>query len=376
MGDFANAYALLIGTGVNASGRPDPVYNSTTNDANWLSEILTDRKRCAYKPEQVTKLLGPETTREGILGAMERISSEANEDSTVIIFFSGHGGRDKNNKTFLIPYGYQDGQDPATLAIDAKCLKGCLAKFEVKQLVLLINCCHAAGVTETTFTPTLSSQKEQESDSLVLNESQIKYLSNGAGFVIMSSSLANEVSYTGYLKNEGSKNRYSAFTIGIGNALSGRGRQGNGLVYVTDLTSKCRAFVEEKTNNKQHPCFKLCCDDFPIAYYHGDLSTGVAVLGVGDDFAEAEPAEAEAEPPTPKRVRQQPNMTTTNYIGKMNVGGNAYTGDMNNHVTGNLHFGAVNNGPVNNGTVNSGTVINGKVTGGTINGGTNNSRWG
>ncbi|RUS33976.1 hypothetical protein BC938DRAFT_483039 [Jimgerdemannia flammicorona] len=368
MNNFTKGYALLIGTGVNASGEPDPAYDSTINDTNWLHEILTDRKRCAYKPEQVIKLTGPETTRGNILDAMDSMSRDANEDSTVIIFFSGHGGRAKDDKTFLIPFGYQDGQDPAKFAVDAKCLKDCLAKFDVKKLVLLINCCHAAGVvTETTFTPTLSSNEEQEQElglrNMVLNESQINRLNQGTGFVVMSSSLASEVSYTGYLRNVRGKEKYSAFTIGIGNALSGRGQQGDGLVYVTDLTSKCRSFVVEKTKNKQHPYFKLCCDDFPIAYYNGGLSTGASVLG--DDFIEAEPDEAEAAPePAPKRVRQQPNIITTNNIKNMKVGGNAYYAPITTTVTGGaIHFGTVNHGPITN-TISGGSFGNGAFNSG------------
>ncbi|RUS30452.1 hypothetical protein BC938DRAFT_479373 [Jimgerdemannia flammicorona] len=278
---FEQGYALLIGTGVNASGQLHPAYNSTINDANWLGGILKDPARCAYKPEQVVTLTGADATRTNILREMDKISRAANEDSTVVIFFSGHSKRDDKEKSVLIPFGYEDGQDPAEFTIDSKRLCDSLAAMDVKRLVLLLNCCYATDVVIT-----ISSETEDELGlrNIPLSEAQMRKLSKGTGLVVMSSSLVSENSHTGYLEGNEPKNIYSAFTVGVGNALSGIGQRGDGLVHITDLASQCHKFVVDKTNNRQHTYFKLYCDDFPIAYYHGGLYSIAAV--VGDNFTE------------------------------------------------------------------------------------------
>lgn len=293
---FKEGHAVLIGTGTNVAGDLDSTYNCTINDANWLGDILIDPKRCAYPPNQVTTLTGKDATQDGIMKAMDAMAQATNEDSTVIIFFSGHGGQDEKGTTFLCPFGYTEEQNPAKDAIDSKRLCGLLAAFEVQKLVLIINCCHSAGVDVrnafVSANPVLSAKPGTELGmrNLPLTENQIKKLKAGTGFVVMLSSRAEEPSFTGYLKDT-SRRRYSAFTIGVGNALSGVGNHSNGYVYVTDIASQCRKFVEAKTGNKQHPCFKLYCEDFPIAYYHGGLVNLQSVLG--DDFTCEESSDSE-----------------------------------------------------------------------------------
>ncbi|RUS21190.1 hypothetical protein BC937DRAFT_93389 [Endogone sp. FLAS-F59071] len=280
---FKDGHAILIGTGANVVGDLDPIYDCTINDADWLQDILIDPKRCAYPPTQVTTLTGKNATKDGIMAAMEAMARATNDESTVIIFFSGHGGQDDKGMTFLCPFGYTEEQNPAKDAIDSKCLSTLLAAFDVRKLVLIINCCHSAGV-DFRFTPAkpiLSTKPGTELGlrNLPLTETQINRLKAGTGFVVMLSSLADEPSFTGFLKENTSRRRYSAFTIGVGSALSGVGKQSNGYVYVTDIASQCRKFVEAKTGNKQHPCFKIYCEDFPIAYYHGSRVNFQSVLG-------------------------------------------------------------------------------------------------
>ncbi|MEH2120662.1 caspase family protein [Nostoc sp.] len=98
---FTNGYALLIGVGADL-----PV---TVLDATALKDILIDPSRAAYPPEQVTLLTETSATRQNILAAFDEIIAQVNQnpDATVIIYYSGHGGRiQRTNEYFLVPFGY------------------------------------------------------------------------------------------------------------------------------------------------------------------------------------------------------------------------------------------------------------------------------
>ena len=82
MNYFKNAHALLIGVGG---------YNmeETVNDATALHNILADKSLAGYK--NIILLTEEQATRDGILKAFEKLINETNEDSSVLIYYSGHG---------------------------------------------------------------------------------------------------------------------------------------------------------------------------------------------------------------------------------------------------------------------------------------------
>ncbi|MBN3943776.1 caspase family protein [Nostoc sp. NMS9] len=95
---FTNGYALLIGVGADL-----PV---TVKDATAIRDILIDGDHAAYPSEQVTLLTETSATRQKILAAFDQIIAQVNQnpDATVIIYYSGHGGRiQRTNEYFLVP---------------------------------------------------------------------------------------------------------------------------------------------------------------------------------------------------------------------------------------------------------------------------------
>ncbi len=137
---FSKGYALLIGVGADL-----PV---TVNDAKGLQDVLVDSNRAAYPSEQVKCLTENSATRQTILEKFEWLIERVNQDpdATVIVYYSGHGGRFKpTNEYFLVPYGYSPSKRAKTAISGLEFTKK-IEAIKARKLVVILDCCHAGGV--------------------------------------------------------------------------------------------------------------------------------------------------------------------------------------------------------------------------------------
>ena len=98
---FNNGYALIVGVGADLP--------NTVDDAVGLADILKDPDRCAYPKEQVHLLTAEGADRHHILAALESLSKSTDDQSTVVVYFSGHGHlvtSTMGQAYYLMPYGY------------------------------------------------------------------------------------------------------------------------------------------------------------------------------------------------------------------------------------------------------------------------------
>lgn len=93
MAKLKNAHALLIGVG----GKDIP---ETINDAKAINEILANKETGSYYKSNVKILTGKKASRKGILKAFDDLLERTDEDSSVLLFYSGHGGMYSDN-TFI-----------------------------------------------------------------------------------------------------------------------------------------------------------------------------------------------------------------------------------------------------------------------------------
>jgi uncharacterized caspase-like protein len=245
---FTEGHAIVIGVGHDLP--------NTIDDAEGLAEILKDKERCAYPAKQVRLLTGENATRDKIIAALQSIAKSATADSSVIVYFSGHGYRVKTSigtSYFLMPYGY-DVEELAETAISGREFADLLKAIKSKKLLLLLDCCHAGGF-DNAKTPGLTLSKAP------LPPEAQALLAEGNGRVVIASSKSTELSYAG--------KPYSAFTLALIEALNGAGAsEKDGYVRVTDLALYTREVVPARTQKKQHPVlhFKQA-DNFIVAYY-------------------------------------------------------------------------------------------------------------
>lgn len=136
-----NTYALLIGVG------DDLPY--TIKDAENLYANFTDKNLIGYPKKNVILLTGKEATKEGILEAFDTLKQKTNEESTIFLYYSGHGGRlSADNKFFLQPYGMTLENFYSTY-LTADELRDKVNALPSNRLAFFLDCCHAEGMVQT-----------------------------------------------------------------------------------------------------------------------------------------------------------------------------------------------------------------------------------
>ena len=316
---FENGYALIIGVGADLP--------ATVQDAIGFRDILLDRGRCAYHQQHVIHLTEENATRQDILSALDALAQSTNADSTVVVYFSGHGyqvASTMGESYYLMPYGYSV-QRLYDTAINGSEFADKLRAIPAKKLLVLLDCCHAGGVGDAK-TPGVDMTKKP------LPQEVLPLLAEGSGRVLIASSTEGELSYAG--------KPYSAFTLAIIEALCGVGAAKlDGYVRVADLALHAREVVPGRTGGKQHPVLHFeHADNFAIAYYAG-----------GDTQPKNLPFSEEAEQ---IETSESTNSSTTIQNAIVTNGGDLNVEGQGNVVGGNITIG--NGNVIGQGNVNLG----------------------
>jgi len=267
---FEQGHALVVGVGADLP--------NTVEDAVGLAEILRDPARCAYPPGQVHLLTGEDATREQVLAVLDTLAHSTDAQSTVLIYYSGHGYRAASSTGefyYLMPYGYDLNRLYQTAVSGAE-FTDQLRAIPAQKLLVLLDCCHAGGVGEAKA-PGLQLAKSP------LPPEARGLLAEGSGRVLVASSQEDELSFAG--------RPYSAFTLALIEALCGAGvAKQDGTVRVADLALHAREVVPGRTRGRQHPIlhFKQA-DNFVLAYYAGGETQPKGVPFAAEPEIEPEP---------------------------------------------------------------------------------------
>ncbi|NER11608.1 Caspase domain-containing protein [Muriicola jejuensis] len=187
-----NNYALIIGVG------GDQI-EYTVNDAKMLQESLIDDKLIGYPKENVLLRTEKDATREGILQAFDELREKTNEDSTILLYYSGHGGKYSDKHKFFLQPSDMTADNIMETMITAEELRDKINALPSNKLVLFLDCCHAEGMVQ-------SGIKGLYGMAQKLNDEQ--------GIWIMASCQDNEKSY--------GHDNHSFFTKALLEVLAGR----------------------------------------------------------------------------------------------------------------------------------------------------------
>ena len=279
---FDHGYALLIG--VNESKVQKWALPMVLKDIEELEEVLTDSERCAYPEKNIKKLTGSNATREDIMEGLKwlrgRIQADVTGDTTVIIYYSGHGWRDSSSGTphfYLIPYNVNE-QDIRSSALEAEEFSNAIASIKPRRLLVLLDCCHAGGMevkdlddlpngyTATAIPP--AQFMGGEKSILKPGEMEPNALAKGKGRAVLSSSTGVQKSY--FCRDK----ELSIFTHHLIEALMGHARpqEGAAEVLVSDVMGHVSRRVPESVRKawgqEQVPDFNVT-GNFPIALLLG-----------------------------------------------------------------------------------------------------------
>jgi hypothetical protein len=267
---FHDAHALIVGIAAYRHLRPLPA----THDALDVAGVLRDRALCGYPDGNVRSLLDGDATRAQILGELDRLAERATERSTVLVYFSGHGGRSAGEGTcYLVPVEGRadDEQALAATAIAAPELSTRLARIAAARLTVVLDCCRASGIAEP---------RDVVLGELVpeLTATGLDVLARGRGRAVLAASRSDGQAYV----MQGARN--GVFTGHLLDGLRGAAGGIGGVIRVCDLFHYVQQRVVAE-HGGQRPVFKAELEEnYPLALHRGGAGA-VAVPPPPDELA-------------------------------------------------------------------------------------------
>lgn len=258
MTTMEGAHALVVG--ISAYHHVSALPATVRNDARDVHRLLVDPSRCGYRQDHVQLLLDGEATGTALRSAFARLASAADHESTVLVYFSGHGGRVEFGQEageYLLPVDVV-ADSPRTLAataISGQELGEALRAIPARKVLVLFDCCHAGGIGHPKGAgPVMKSG---------LPEHYYESLQAGRGRAILASSRSTELSWV----LPAAEN--SLFTTHLIAGLKGGVSSEDGLVRVFDLFEYLQPRVTASQPD-QHPVFRADLEEnFPVALYVG-----------------------------------------------------------------------------------------------------------
>lgn len=259
---LTDAHALVIGIG--AYVHADPLPSAVRRGAEELAAALADPEIGGYPPEQVRLLLDGEARREAIFEQLRVLAGATTPESTVCLYFAGHGGpAEAGGEPYLLPVE----TDPARLAATAVAggeLTAAVAAIPARRLLVVFDCCHAGDLVAG------GALAAPAGLAGGVTETFCEILGSGSGRVVMAAARGSERSWVE------SGDEPSVFTRRLLEALRG------GRVRVFDLFEHVQPAVTGERPD-QHPVFRADLDEnFPVALALGRREPHPA--GAADGF--------------------------------------------------------------------------------------------
>jgi len=204
-----HGYALIIGIS-NYQDTRIPKLDCTVPDAQAVFDLLTDPDMAGFEKENVKILLDEEGTLNKIKDAISNwLFKNADEDSTVIIFFAGHGGVEEDRfgietdhlAKYLLPYDTLFDNFSAS-ALSNSDFNMFLRSIKSKRLVVFMDSCYSGGVTK------------KARDVKIIEDPYVK-MAEGEGRLVIAASQPDQRSFED--RNLG----HGVFTSHLLEALSG-----------------------------------------------------------------------------------------------------------------------------------------------------------
>lgn len=230
--------------------------SSVTNDANSIHDLLTSCEM-GFPSENVMQLVDDGATGEAIRHKLEVIAEHSTYESTVLIYFLGHGTQlvsGSNAGVYLLPVDvrYRSDEELAQTSISGENFGEVLREICARRVVIFFDCCHSGGIGEAKQLY----GKELQSG---LPEYYYQQLTKDSGRVIISSSRSDEVSWV----SPGEKN--GLFTKHLLDGFQGKAIKTGNTIRVMDLFDYIQQKVTEERSN-QHPFFIAeLRENYPIA---------------------------------------------------------------------------------------------------------------
>ncbi|MGB5632119.1 MAG: caspase family protein, partial [Waterburya sp.] len=208
--------ALLIG--VSEYGEGIPSLSAPINDVAAIKRVLENPQMAGF--DAVETLINPNLS--AMQTAVQRIFANLAKDDLVLLFFSGHGITDDNNRLYLTTKGtsknfYKATSVPASFVQDISC------ESYAKRQAIVLDCCYSGAFAEGWQTKSVGLDLEKELGA--------------EGRVVLTSSTATQTSFQQDGEQLSLYTKY--FVEGIETGAAGKKVQGK--IYAFELHDYAKA---------------------------------------------------------------------------------------------------------------------------------------
>ncbi|MEO1653417.1 MAG: effector-associated domain EAD1-containing protein [Bacteroidota bacterium] len=247
-----NIHALLIGIGKRE--RDHPLLAITAKDAERLGREL--QERCGLKEENIQLILEEESTKEAILQGLDELAAKTRQKKAelVWVFFSGHGGKTKDDLFSLVARDTVGKRLTATGILGSDFLEK-LKAVQTNKLLVLLDCCHAGG---------LSDDVDFEPLNIPFDETELLRQNNR---VLLCASHYDQYSFV--------SEPLSLFTYALVEGLAGAYfQESDRQVKLFDLAMYVRERVVPLSNQKQQPQLKVLKESLTSNFVLAEYENG------------------------------------------------------------------------------------------------------
>ena len=223
-----NAFALIVGIGAYQDERI-PRLKYTHADAQAFYELLTDPRRSGFKKENVRLLLDAGATHTAIRKSVNQwLYNQVTPDSTVMIFFAGHGGQEQDKcydeagkqAYYFLPWD-ADPEDLASTSLSQSDFERLLRTLKAQRMVMFLDACHSTGVA-----------KSGGRDLAIVAAPKYERLAEGEGRVVIAAAKPEQRSW------EDEKLKHGVFTYHLLEAMRGKAdTNGDGYVSIQEVAT-------------------------------------------------------------------------------------------------------------------------------------------
>jgi hypothetical protein len=283
-----NAYAIVVGVGAYQNSDISRL-DFTRADAQAFFDLLVDPKGVGLPPDNVHLLLDERATLVNIKRAITSwLASRATDDSTVIVFFAGHGGQEADRLgrdadarvSYLLPWDAHP-EDLFSTALANDDFNKLLRVIRARRTVVFLDACHSGGVA-----------RQGSRDIGVGNLPNFEQLAAGEGRVVVSAAKPNQRSW------EDPGLGHGIFTYHLLEALRGKADlNDDGYVSINDAIS----YLQHQVPHTVRRLGKEPQDPYLVSEGSGEIMLAVDPEKIARRLKES----SEAEQARQKRIKDQ-----------------------------------------------------------------------
>jgi uncharacterized caspase-like protein len=205
--------------------------NYAASDAYYMAKAFKEKHGGTFSKVEAKVLLDKQATKRNVARGLKWLKQVMTQRDVCIVFFSGHGTRNRKGTFFFVPCDV-DIRDTDGTCVPGEPVKRLMANLPGK-LIFILDACHSGAAAE----------KGETADDLTRD-----LMTEDYGIVVMSSSMGDEPSL------ESPEVRGGFFTKALIEGLSGAADLNrDGKIFLHELDTYIQTRVRQTTRGQQNP---------------------------------------------------------------------------------------------------------------------------